>query len=72
MAGYLKEDTSPRSYMQESNLARGGPGHFPEELRSLERKLDVTTELFLPQTSNEHEKEDRTDAATKCLGQPLL
>lgn len=36
-------------------------------MRSLERKLDVTTQLFLPRASNEHEKEDRRVAAMKCL-----
>lgn len=31
-----------RSYVQERSLARWGPGLFSEELRSLQRKLDVT------------------------------
>ena len=44
--------------MQERGLARGGPEQFSEELRSLEREMDVTTKSFLPEPSNEHERED--------------
>jgi len=39
-------------------LARREPELFSKELWSLERKLDVATELLLPESPNEHEKED--------------
>lgn len=44
--------------MEERALARRGPELFSEGLRSLERKVDVATELFLPESSNGHKKED--------------